>query len=518
MNGDRTLNNRRLLEVIEFLDSKYIDEMFEDLKVPDMRQEPKCDKSVTRKSIKYTLLLAACVIMIGAVIPIVSYVIQHLPFFPGGNPVSDTTSETTEAIAETTEKTELPSGYDYVITKEDLEMMNEAYRVKYLPHLKNYIFFESVDFAMKRMPVIYYYFGKYGDTIIIWYISSSERKCCFNINGYDFDFYVGTVYFIKNGILYDHIDIPEGLLTTDETKAFHEAFTEYLIPFLRNEYKVLNFTDNLEHISLDEMKKINDAYDSWQYETYYEKGLEKFKNEPDCEKLAEDYAYQQLERSGYDPHKFFNEMFFEDYVYYGKVNNKVILAVQGSSGVYSREIGAYKFIFNKSTQIYVYCDSVFKEFEAAYTSGLITAEELSFIYERHSAYYNYFLEGYKDEPIPDELKIMENTKPSPIELTLDEKKEIVWEHLDSVDEAKDYYGVRCFGKFDGVYVVMIDGPYFYTSEMRGENVAGYTFTFTSGQRMLVYYEGNFYSLLEAYERGIITKDNVAAIEWDKTPQ
>ena len=42
--------------------------------------------------------------------------------------------------------------------------------------------------------------------------------------------------------------------------------------------------------------------------------------------------------------------------------------------------------------------------------------------------------------------------------------------------------------------------------------------FTNGQRMLVYFEGNFYSLLEAYERGIITKENVAAIEWDKTLQ
>ena len=221
---------------------------------------------------------------------------------------------------------------------------------------------------------------------------------------------------------------------------------------------------------------------------------------------------------GYNPHRFFNEKNFEDYHYYGKFGNKVILAVQGAAFVYSREIGDYKFIFNKSTSLYVYENGVFTDLSEAYGNGTVTKDELGTIYERHLAYYSYFLGGYKEEPISDNIKIMENVKPSPIELTLEEKREIVWEYIDSEKDLEYSFGVRCYGKFENVYAVMIDGPYFYSAEMRGEKVAGYTFNFTNGQRMLVYFEGNFYSLLEAYERGIITKENVAAIEWDKTPQ
>ncbi|MBO5702324.1 MAG: hypothetical protein J6S71_07775 [Clostridia bacterium] len=517
---ETTLNSKTvLLEALEYIDRDLIAETVEELKAPPMRQAPERDKSVTRKSIKYTLLLAACLVLVSAIIPVVNYVLTHFDILPGWNPGSDTTTETTEATAETTEIAEVPSGYDYVLTEEDLEMMNKAYKEKYLPNLKNYIFFESIDWAMKRTPPIYYYFGKYGDTIVIWYNYDAGRKCCFNINGYDFDFYVGSVYFIRNGILYDHIDIPEGLLTTDEAKTFHEDFTEYLIPVLQKEYKVLNFTENLEHISLDEMKKINDAYDSWQYELYYAEGLELFQNNANYEEQAVKYACRQMYFKGYNPHKFFHEDLIKEYAYYGKVNNKVILAVQDSiTHIYTKQIGDYKFIFNKTTSIYVYCDGVFEEFEAAYTSGVISAEELAFIYERHCAYYNYFVEGYKEEPIPDKLKIIDSTKPSPIELTLDEKREIAWEYIESEYDLDYSYGVRCYGKFENVYAVMIDGPYVYSSEMRGENVAGYTFTFTSGQQMYVYKEGEFYSLLEAYLREIITEENVTAIEWDKTPQ
>lgn len=41
MNETSVQNNRRLLEVIELLDSKYVEEMFDDLKVPQRQEEPK---------------------------------------------------------------------------------------------------------------------------------------------------------------------------------------------------------------------------------------------------------------------------------------------------------------------------------------------------------------------------------------------------------------------------------------------------------------------------------------------
>jgi hypothetical protein len=63
---------------------------------------------------------------------------------------------------------------------------------------------------------------------------------------------------------------------------------------------------------------------------------------------------------------------------------------------------------------------------------------------------------------------------------------------------------------------MIDGPWMYTMAMRWETVAGYTFTFGSGQQMYIYKDGVFYSLRKAYELGVVTEENIAAIEWSKT--
>jgi hypothetical protein len=69
---ETTLNNKNvLLEALEYIDRDLIAETVEELKAPPMRQAPERDKSVTRKSIKYTLLLAACLVLVSAIIPVV---------------------------------------------------------------------------------------------------------------------------------------------------------------------------------------------------------------------------------------------------------------------------------------------------------------------------------------------------------------------------------------------------------------------------------------------------------------
>ena len=63
---------------------------------------------------------------------------------------------------------------------------------------------------------------------------------------------------------------------------------------------------------------------------------------------------------------------------------------------------------------------------------------------------------------------------------------------------------------------MIDGPYMYTQAIRSETVAGYTFTFSDGQRMYVYKGGEFYSLYKAYALEVVDEDFIVSIEWSKT--
>ena len=91
------LNNKIvLLEALEYIDRDLIAETVEDLRAPNMRQAvPERDKSATRKSIKYTILLVACFIMLGAVIPVVNYVLNYFNLLPAGNAGAGDTSEDT---------------------------------------------------------------------------------------------------------------------------------------------------------------------------------------------------------------------------------------------------------------------------------------------------------------------------------------------------------------------------------------------------------------------------------------
>ena len=62
----------------------------------------------------------------------------------------------------------------------------------------------------------------------------------------------------------------------------------------------------------------------------------------------------------------------------------------------------------------------------------------------------------------------------------------------------------CYGVFDDVYCLILTPPKVeYTTAMKYVDIAGYTFRFGSSNTMVVYYNGEFYSLTKAYENGIL---------------
>ena len=419
---------------------------------------------------------------------------------------------------ETTESSEdnnQPSGYDYSLTAADLDEINTAYAEKYNVKKMNYL--RSLEEATVRKPRVFFYFGKYGDTLVIWRHYDPVRKCCFTMEGYEFNFYIGTVWFIKNGKLYYHDELPiEGLMTEEEAKDFHNAYTVHYLPLVRKEYAVAKYISGIEIPSEDEMVQINDAYEKWSFDKLYNEYI--LRNGSDKEDAAYKYAYSII---GYDPHRFFNEYLFEDYHYYGQIGGKVFLAAETSSRSfveYVSGVPGYTFVYSGySSGPLVYADGVVSELFEAYQNGIVSESEIAELHKRYLEYYNYFAGGRKKGLIPGALKIAENDdRPSPIKLTNKEKREIVWEYIDS-DKLDYTYGIRCYGKFDGgAYAVMIDGPYMYTQALETERVADYEFKYNSSQKIKIYKDGNFYTLNEAYLMGIISKSDVASIQWDKT--
>lgn len=94
---DNGFKDSRLLEAFDHIDPRFIAEVADELKI-----EPECtperDKKATRRSIRYALTLAACLLLISAMLPAASYLIGHLGTTPGGNPVVDTDESNSRVI------------------------------------------------------------------------------------------------------------------------------------------------------------------------------------------------------------------------------------------------------------------------------------------------------------------------------------------------------------------------------------------------------------------------------------
>ena len=76
------------------------------------------------------------------------------------------------------------------------------------------------------------------------------------------------------------------------------------------------------------------------------------------------------------------------------------------------------------------------------------------------------------------------------------------------DLAFEQLSLRCYGEFDGVYVIFEDGVWGRITAITSEVIAGVKFIYPDGLQMTVYCNNAFYKLSEAYENGILSYDNI----------
>lgn len=415
----------------------------------------------------------------------------------------------------------LPDG-EYVLSAEELDAINLAYARKN-GFKDTYKLYDTLEIAMQREKDRAYYFGLYGDTLIIWSTQHYSEKKSFTLGGYDFDFYLGGVLFFDPKGIFDQNEVQSANIMTDgEIKAFYEHYTERYLPLNTDPYMIHEFTDGIEKLTEDEMRSINDIYGKWKYEQeynyYFEMYFEAKYGEQKARESAERAAYSKI---GYDPHRFFNEQNFDNYRYYGKRENKVFLVENDRyNSLHVFEIAGYKFVIDGGAGDIIVCrGGELFELSEAYEKGIVSKDDVAFVYERHQAYTEYSRDGMEEIAPPAKLKIGKSYSSSPIALSDELQREIVWEYIaDSArleEDLQSEYAVRCYCDIGGVYAVMIDGPWGYTEAQRSETVAGYTFEFSDGQQMYIYKLGEFYSLRKAYELGIIDEDYIVAIAWGK---
>ena len=404
---------------------------------------------------------------------------------------------------------------EYVLTEADLEWMHGMFE-----HSPQYTGVETLGRAMRREKDAAYYFGKFGDTVIVWNLQNYSEKPNFTICGYEFNFYNGSVLFFDPEGLYEpEAEGVEGIMTAEEWKAFYDHYVEYYVPLNSEPYTYHNLSVSIEIPSEDEMRAINEFYGAWKYEQLYNKYYQRYIEAKQTHANADKNAVRAVAIDiGTDPHRFFNEDNYAYYQYWGKIGEKFLLATQNSYvSLTVSEIAGFKFVLDGSGCEILICENgKITPLAEAYEKGTVTKAEVAFAHESHVAYRNSLLSGKEEIAPPTRLKVNVSSG----RLSADEQREIVWEYIANSNslesELNATYAVRCFGKFGNVYAVMIDGPWGYTQAIRNEVVAGYTFTFPDGHRMHIYKEGDFYTLNKAYELGIISEEDVAAIEWSKS--
>ncbi len=148
------------------------------------------------------------------------------------------------------------------------------------------------------------------------------------------------------------------------------------------------FVDDLEHLSANEMIKINEAYKQFRYDYLYALYYSSYKRDmEDSEAQEKAHEYAKRESDGEDTHEFFNERNYYSNKYYGKFGDCVVLVVEGSLAVYGEfKIAEYVFAYGNSATMYAYKDGEMKYLEEAYEAGWLTEADIGKVYERYKEY------------------------------------------------------------------------------------------------------------------------------------
>ena len=155
------------------------------------------------------------------------------------------------------------------------------------------------------------------------------------------------------------------------------------------------FVDDLEPLTVEEMLEINELWFKRAYERTYHSTYKAYLSSGYSESEAHAWAEKIAAREAYclDKHSFFNELYYYDSRYYGKINDCVILASVGMDTLYwIIDVAGYKFAFPSSSTIYVIKDNVIYDIKEAYDLGYLTNEQIGLLAERHEAYQKFAVE------------------------------------------------------------------------------------------------------------------------------
>ncbi len=250
MSKERVITDRRLLAALDYIDQKYIDDVFSIIKEPSAdTAEPVRTWRTPFKHWKQIVALAACLILLSAASPLANFISQAVSNFRAGAGSGTTESSeilNTESI-ETTNLIEETSPFFWMytpelesLTQEQVDECNQAWRLKVCGTLEDYIasypegkeqkaekdYYETMFISTEKSRP---YLGTFNGAIVSAGILDSMEETIIKVAGYVISFPTSAgISAYKDGeICSIKTAYEKGWLTDDNIRVISERVKKY---------------------------------------------------------------------------------------------------------------------------------------------------------------------------------------------------------------------------------------------------------------------------------------------------
>lgn len=196
------------------------------------------------------------------------------------------------------------------------------------------------------------------------------------------------------------------------------------------------------------------------------------------------------------------EEFVDGVRYYGSYAGfQIIFRPTGDDAITELEVDDLTFAHNNGFEIYAYRDGTFTPLQEACEEGKLSVTELKELSLQHLAY-----EARAKRPM-----IPSVTPVITLDIQQGMKQAFLRQYVNDDRWTTEDLSIISYGEYDGAHVGFINGIFMYTQALTSETVAGVTFRYNTGQKLLVYFEGELIGLQQAYDRGALTVEALETI-------
>lgn len=449
MSLKRQMNNSQLLDALDCVDERYVAELVTSMKLPkDKTANPNAKQNWFR-SFKYAAAVAACALLLSAIIPIMGMIVGRVEIGSSAtNPAGTPTAENLETEAPETEAPET----EQIIQSNDL-MIKYGWSPKSITNAEADEIIEAYlanDTDPNKLAYTYSVtcYSKYST-------NSSAPIYAVMINSdrwtYKQEERVEKVYY--STALHDNLHF-DFIFPTEQPLLIYTAGKFYTL----NEAMEQSVIDKTQLLKIRWPDRNGGGFLRFVYPIY----------------LSADELYQ-IANSNPDTNGRWS------FRCYGKFDCKYVIFADKSYKVYEPKMTAdvvcgLTFIYPNENKLQVCANGTFYSLGDAYAKNILSEAEIREVYNIYtmeSKIESEFLAKYGHE------------------------------FPDMVAEDKGIF-VKFEGIYDDVYVAVIASTSWDNTKSPSETVGGITFTWDQWYDIHVYYHGDFLTLTEAFNRGLLT--------------